>query len=106
MSDFEEYKRKLLAQVAAVMGLPYQVIANNSSYTSAVIEQCTIETMAITGRSHRVSAFGVYRLLRLSSAKRVPFDDLFMEWRRRVVTGKWGQEARLNRLGIYYPVRL
>ncbi|UYZ08569.1 hypothetical protein CFBP5507_06090 [Agrobacterium salinitolerans] len=104
MSDFEEYQQRLLAQVAEVMGLPYHAIAR--SYTSAAFERLTLEVMSITGRSHPVAARGIYRLLRLSTGKNASLMDLFEEWRRRVVTGKWGQEARLNRLGIYYPVRL
>ncbi|XHE14379.1 hypothetical protein PCC82_06495 [Agrobacterium deltaense] len=104
MSDFEEYQRKLMGQVAAVFGLPKHLIERSKGF--AFFDRSIVEIMAVTGRKYKPCHRGAHRLLRLAERKQLAYRVLYDEWRRRVVTGKWGQEARLNRIGIYYPVRL
>lgn len=103
MSDFEGYHRRLLGQVAAVFSLPKHMIERSKEF--AFFDRSIMEIMAMTGRNYKVCHRGAHYLLRLAERKQVAYRVLYEEWRRRVATGKWGQEARLNRLGIYYPVR-
>lgn len=92
MSDFEEYQREMLADVARVMGVPYSLFVVQQREN--VFEDMVAECQRITGRRYRVSSAGMRRLLTIAMTRPVSISVIFSEWRYRFRHCRWGKYAR------------
>ena len=101
MTDFGEYQKKMHAEVARVMGIPYSMFVVSLPREN-VFEDMVVECQRITGRSYRVSSAGVRRLLAIAMTRPVSISMVFGEWRRRVLRRVWGRAARYGE--IFLPI--
>lgn len=92
MTGFEEYQRKMLADVARAMGVPYSILVAHQREN--VFEDMVAECQRITGRSYRVSSAGMRRLLAIAMTRPVSVALVFGEWRYRFRHRRWGRYAR------------